>query len=197
MRKIFFAIATITLVSFYSCESKKTVQETKKTTERISVNQDTLSAQKTAIATNGYTVLQDNGQEKTVTLDHDETIVALTNFPVKAQDFIKQNFSNSDIYYSIKEVDRSETKYKTQLKDGTKIEFDVNGDWKEVKNGMNKPIPTKFFPGNISKYIQKNYPKIDVNKIEKDAKDKEIKVELIQNNLDLKFDLNGNFIKLN
>ena len=196
MRKIFFAIATITLVSFYSCESKKTVQETKKTTERISVNQDTLSAQKTVVATNGYTVLQDNGQEKTVTLDHDETIVALTNFPVKAQDFIKQNFSNSDIYYSIKEVDRSETKYKTQLKDGTKIEFDVNGDWKEVKNGMNKPIPTKFFPENISKYIQTNYPKIDVNKIEKDAKDKEIKVELIQNNLDLKFDLNGNFIKL-
>ena len=196
MRKIFFAIATITLVSFYSCESKKTVQETKETTEKKSVNQDTLSAQKTAVATNGYTVLQDNGQEKTVTLDHDETIVALTNFPVKAQDFIKQNFSNSDIYYSIKEVDRSETKYKTQLKDGTKIEFDVNGDWKEVKNGMNKPIPTKFFPENISKYIQTNYPKIDVNKIEKDAKDKEIKVELIQNNLDLKFDLNGNFIKL-
>ena len=196
MRKIFFAIATITLVSFYSCESKKTVQETIKTVEKKSVNQDTLSAQKTAIATNGYTVLQDNGQEKTVTLDHDETIVALTNFPVKAQDFIKQNFSNSDIYYSIKEVDRSETKYKTQLKDGTKIEFDVNGDWKEVKNGMNKPIPTKFFPENISKYIQTNYPKIDVNKIEKDVKDKEIKVELIQNNLDLKFDLNGNFIKL-
>ncbi|MEG0695528.1 PepSY-like domain-containing protein [Algoriella sp.] len=196
MRKIFFAIATITLVSFYSCESKKTVQETKETTEKKSVNQDTLSAQKTVVATNGYTVLQDNGQEKTVTLDHDETIVALTNFPVKAQDFIKQNFSNSDIYYSIKEVDRSETKYKTQLKDGTKIEFDVNGDWKEVKNGMNKPIPTKFFPENISKYIQTNYPKIDVNKIEKDAKDKEIKVELIQNNLDLKFDLNGNFIKL-
>ena len=195
MRKIFFAIATITLVSFYSCESKKTVQETIETTEKKSVNQDTLSAQKTVVAT-GYTVLQDNGQEKTVTLDHDETIVALTNFPVKAQDFIKQNFSNSDIYYSIKEVDRSETKYKTQLKDGTKIEFDVNGDWKEVKNGMNKPIPTKFFPENISKYIQTNYPKIDVNKIEKDAKDKEIKVELIQNNLDLKFDLNGNFIKL-
>ena len=196
MRKIFFAIATITLVSFYSCESKKTVQEPIKTTEKKSVNQDTLSAQKTVVATNGYTVLQDNGQEKTVTLDHDETIVALTNFPVKAQDFIKQNFSNSDIYYSIKEVDRSETKYKTQLKDGTKIEFDVNGDWKEVKNGMNKPIPTKFFPENISKYIQTNYPKIDVNKIEKDVKDKEIKVELIQNNLDLKFDLNGNFIKL-
>ena len=93
MRKIFFAIATITLVSFYSCESKKTVQETKKTTERISVNQDTLSAQKTVVAT-GYTVLQDNGQEKTVTLDHDETIVALTNFPEKAQDLNMQNFSN-------------------------------------------------------------------------------------------------------
>ena len=49
MRKIFFAIATITLVSFYSCESKKTVQETIKTVEKKSVNQDTLSAQKTAI----------------------------------------------------------------------------------------------------------------------------------------------------
>jgi len=29
-----------------------------------------------------------------------------------------------------------------------------------------------------------------------DTKDKEIKVELLQNNVDLKFDLNGNFIKI-
>lgn len=197
MRKTILAIATIALVGFYSCEPKKTITETTQTTEKTSVNQDALSVQKTTVVTNGYTVLQDNGQEKVVTLDHDETIVALENFPANAQSFIKENFSSSEVYYSIKEVDKSETKYKTQLKDGTKIEFDVNGDWKEVKNGMNKPIPTKFFPSNVLKYIQTNYSKIDVNKIEKDTKDKEIKVELIQNNLDLKFDLNGNFIKLN
>ncbi|WP_313094651.1 PepSY-like domain-containing protein [Empedobacter sp.] len=202
MRKIVLSTAAILSLVLSSCESKKsenTQVETSKTEvaeQPIVSESDIANNPESSTSPNTYVVLQDNGQQKTVNIDPNETIISANNLPVNAQNFVSQNFGNMEFVNAIKEVKHNITTYNIQLKDGTKIEFTDNGDWTEVKNGLGKSIPTKFFPDNIQKYLQSKYPKIDAKSIEMDTKDKEIKVELLQNNVDLKFDLNGNFIKI-
>ncbi|MGV0947750.1 PepSY-like domain-containing protein [Empedobacter falsenii] len=202
MRKIILSTAAILSLVLSSCESKKT-ENTEVVTNKSEVAEQPIVSEsdiannpESSTSPNTYVVLQDNGQQKTVNIDPNETVISANNLPVNAQNFVSQNFGNMEFVNAIKEVERNITTYNIQLKDGTKIEFTDNGDWKEVKNGLGKSIPTKFFPDNIQKYLQTKYPKIDAKSIEMDTKDKEIKVELLQNNVDLKFDLNGNFIKI-
>ncbi|MGV0936015.1 PepSY-like domain-containing protein [Empedobacter falsenii] len=202
MRKIVLSTAAILSLVLSSCESKKT-ENTEVVTNKSEVAEQPIVSEsdiannpESSTSSNTYVVLQDNGQQKTVNIDPNETVISANNLPVNAQNFISKNFGNMEFVNAIKEVERNITTYNIQLKDGTKIEFTDNGDWSEVKNGLGKSIPTKFFPDNIQKYLQTKYPKIDAKSIEMDTKDKEIKVELLQNNVDLKFDLNGNFIKI-
>lgn len=202
MRKIILSTTAILSLVLSSCESKKT-ENTEVVTNKSEVAEQPIVSEsdiannpESSTSSNTYVVLQDNGQQKTVNIDPNETVISANNLPVNAQNFVSKNFGNMEFVNAIKEVERNITTYNIQLKDGTKIEFTDNGDWSEVKNGLGKSIPTKFFPDNIQKYLQTKYPKIDAKSIEMDTKDKEIKVELLQNNVDLKFDLNGNFIKI-
>ncbi|RRT92711.1 PepSY-like domain-containing protein [Empedobacter falsenii] len=202
MRKIILSTAAILSLVLSSCESKK-IENTEVVTNKSEVAEQPIVSEsdiannpESSMSPNTYMVLQDNGQQKTVNIDPNETVISANNLPVNAQNFVSKNFGNMEFVNAIKEVGRNITTYNIQLKDGTKIEFTDNGDWTEVKNGLGKSIPTKFFPDNIQKYLQTKYPKIDAKSIEMDTKDKEIKVELLQNNVDLKFDLNGNFIKI-
>lgn len=202
MRKIALSIAAVAVFALYSCNSKQAentevISSKAETPEQpIASESDIPNPTESATLQNSYAVLQDNGQQKTVALDPNETVIAANNLPVNAQNFVSRNFGNIEFLNAVKEVERNVATYNVQLKDGTKIEFTENGDWIEVKNGLGKAIPIKFFPENIVKYLQAKYPKIDAKSIEIDEKDKEIKVELLQNKIDLKFDLNGNFIKI-
>ena len=202
MRKVILSTAVILSLVFSSCESKKTenseviTSKSEVAEQPIVSGSDIANNPESSTSSNTYVVLQDNGQQKTVNIDPNETVISANNLPVNAQNFVSKNFGNMEFVNAIKEVERNITTYNIQLKDGTKIEFTDNGDWKEVKNGLGKAISIKFFPDNIQKYLQTKYPKIDAKSIEMDTKDKEIKVELLQNNVDLKFDLNGNFIKI-
>lgn len=201
MKKIVLSTAVILSLALFSCETKKVdqtdvVTSKSETPEQPIVSESDIVNTETSASPNTYVVLQDNGKQKTVNIDLNETVISANNLPVNAQKFVTQNFGNIEFLNAIKEVDRNITTYNIQLVDGTKLDFTDNGDWTEVKNGLGKAIPTNFFPENIQKYLQTKYPKIDAKSIEIDTKDKEIKVELLQNNIDLKFDLNGNFIKI-
>ena len=122
-----------------------------------------------------------------------EKLISGNELPVPAQNFIAQNLGNVKFLHSLKETERTISTYKIQLENGIKVEFSENGEWKEVKSELNNPIPTEFIPKSIVEYIGKNYPKVGIEKIEKDQK--EIKVELLQHNSPtLKFDLDGKFI---
>lgn len=202
MKKIVLSTAAVLSLVLFSCESKKTEQievvpsKSEAAEQPVVSESDIANNLEESASTNAYVVLQDNGQQKTVNIDPNESVISANNLPVNAQNFVSKNFGNMEFVHAIKEVDRNITTYNIQLKDGTKIEFTDNGDWIEVKNGLGKAIPNKFFPENIKKYLQTKYPKVDAKSIDMDTKDKEIKVELLQNNVDLKFDLNGNFIKI-
>lgn len=168
MKKIMLATLVISSMAMYSCQSKSEKQT--------------------------YTEIEENGQQKIETTDSDETLVQTNNLPQNAQMFIKQNFGSETLQSVIKENDRKGDEYKVQLSNGIKIEFDANGEWKEVKAELaNQSVGALFLPQITRDYLSTNYPNIGVESVDRDVQG--IDVDLL-NGIDLKFDTNGNFLRI-
>lgn len=142
-----------------------------------------------------YTVVKENGDEKVVTTDRDEEIINSADLPDKANQFLKNNFGSEIIKNTTKELDKSGNEFKVQLSNGIKIDFDTNGEWKKVEAGLkDQSVGTIFLPQIARDYLKQNYPEIGVQSIERDERG--IDVELLQQNVDLKFDTNGKFLRI-
>lgn len=82
--------------------------------------------------------------------------------------------------------------YEVVLTDGTEIQFDRDGNWKEIEMPVNKGVPEKFLPKEINNYIKDNHKGEKVVGLEKERSGFEV---TLSNDLDLKFDRNGNFVR--
>ena len=76
------------------------------------------------------------------------------------------------------------------LFDGTELEFRNNGQWIKVDCGMN-PLPNGILPANTAKYLTAKFPMNFATHIKYEHKRYEVE---LNNDLDLLFDKNGNFI---
>ena len=82
--------------------------------------------------------------------------------------------------------------YTVILDNGVKIEFGSTGKWESVKS-RNGAIPASVIPVKISDYVSNYYKSLGIEKIERKRYGYEVE---LTNDLDLKFDLNGNFLGL-
>ena len=88
--------------------------------------------------------------------------------------------------------DDSEMEYCVWLNDGTKVEFDMQGEWERV--GRKKTgVPAKLIPPAIIQYVKANYPNDVVSKLSR--KPYGYKIEL-SNDKDLRFNAQGQFIEV-
>ena len=76
--------------------------------------------------------------------------------------------------------------------DGDRLEFDKQGNWKEMKCKRTS-VPEAAVPAQIVKYVKTNYPDAKIIQIEKDRYEYEVK---LSNFWDLKFDLKYNLIDM-
>lgn len=122
-----------------------------------------------------------------------KTQISVNQLPETAQSFIKNHFKNDTVSYVIKEEEYLVIdEYKVILSNGTKIEFNAKGNWKEVSY-KSQGLNTSFISKNILNHINKAFPNTFIVKIEK--KNWKYEVEL-SNGLELEFDLEGNFKKI-
>ena len=103
--------------------------------------------------------------------------------PSAATQFIKKHFQSSTINRAYIDDDVMDKDYTVYLNDGTKIEFDSNGKWKEVERRSS--VPSAIVPAPISQYVKKNYPSCVIEKISQDRRGIEIE---LSNGLDIEFD---------
>ena len=82
--------------------------------------------------------------------------------------------------------------YDVVLSDGTVIEFDSKGKMKSVKNKLTG-VPAGLINKNISAYVASKYPNQKIVSME--IKKCCVEIELASD-IDLVFDHNGNFIKI-
>lgn len=110
--------------------------------------------------------------------------------PVQATAFIDQYFPESSVVLVDIENDEGTREYSVWLNDGTKIEFDVQGNWKRV--GRKKTgVPSILIPDTIMQYVKTHYPNNVVTKFSK--KEYGYKLEL-SDDMDLRFNKQFQFI---
>lgn len=126
-----------------------------------------------------------------VQADNDK-LVNKSDLPAQAQQFLNDHFAGVSLTYAKLERDFLERSYEVVLTDGTKLEFTLKGQWKEVDCRYGE-VPANIIPQQIRDYVAKNYPGVKVLKIERDRNDYDLK---LSNRYELTFDKNFNIIDI-
>lgn len=121
----------------------------------------------------------------------DEKPINPNELPNTAEQFIQEHFPNVAVSSVMKEFDDLTYHYDVYLADGTALTFDKAGEWKDVENRISG-VPQTIIPEKINSYIATNYAGYFVVEIERG---RQYDVEL-NNDLDLDFSLEGNFLRI-
>ena len=124
--------------------------------------------------------------------DNDK-IITREELPEQAQMFLTKHFENADVLYAKAERDMGVvTSYDVVLEGNVKVEFNRSGDWTSVDCERGK-VPDSVLPQSILDYVKNRFSKAFVVEIERDRMGYEVK---LSNDLDLDFDKNGNFLRV-
>jgi hypothetical protein len=127
----------------------------------------------------------------TMSLSAQPTLISSNDLPADAQKFLTENFKEKVEY--VKKDNKFFDEYEVRLADGTEIEFDSKGNWKEVESKKNA-LPTGFIPAKIQKYAADKFPNTHIKKIERGVLGKyEVK---LSNGLELEFNSDGDFKRI-
>lgn len=121
-----------------------------------------------------------------------ETEANVNNLPGAAKAFIAQHFEGRTIVSVRVDRDDRRISYDVILSDGTKLEFDQAGEWKEV-NTHTYAVPAAIIPVQIHNFVTARYPGAYIFQIDRDSRDYEID---LSNGVEIKFDLYFNVIKI-
>lgn len=114
----------------------------------------------------------------------------LKEIPKKSRDFISLHFGDLKISHIKTEGKLLWREYDVIFTNGMKVEFDNEGDWKEIKS-KNAVIPSSVLPVGVNLYLGENYTDKKINKIEVKRYGYEVKLD---KGPELKFNQTGNFI---
>ena len=113
--------------------------------------------------------------------DNDK-VIDTTQLPQAAQVFIKKYFGTNKVVIAKEDAGLFISSYDVIFADGTKLEFDNDGNWTEVKC---TPVPANLVPSQIQSKINELFPGTQVLKIERDGNGYDIK---LSNRQELEFD---------
>lgn len=114
--------------------------------------------------------------------------VKVEDMPMTAQEFLKAYFPKVKVASAT--LDEKDGDYEVRLENGVKIEFNKIGSWMEIEG--HTALPKGIVSSNIYDYVAHNYKKTKIFKIERDKNGFEIGLD---SNVEVHFDLNGNFVK--
>lgn len=119
-------------------------------------------------------------------------LVTFKELPEKAQTFIETYFHATDVSFIKMERDGFHNDYDVRLNDGTEIDFNHDGSLEEVDCQRNA-VPAGIVPQAIVNYTAQHFTNAYIVKYKIDRREQ--KVEL-NNSLELEFDLQGNFLRI-
>ena len=125
--------------------------------------------------------------------DNDKVTNNINELPQVSRTFLSNYFNGNKVSHI--KIDKDLfliDSYDVILTDGTSVEFNRDGEWKEVKS-FQQNIPDTLIPAEIRQYVSQNYPGQKIMTVERGKR--KVSVDLA-NGLELKFDLNGNLIDI-
>lgn len=126
-----------------------------------------------------------------VVVADDVVTTDVSKLPVKARNYLKY-FKSEVLTIEIDENLFGKDSYEVRLENGAEIEFDGKGEWREIDCKMSA-VPMVLVPKTILSYVKKHFPKAVITHIEKDSKGYDVE---LSNDVDLKFNATGQFVKL-
>ena len=124
--------------------------------------------------------------------DNDKSITR-EELPQRAQMFLTRHFEFADVLYAKAERGMGVvTSYDVVLEGNVKVEFNRSGDWTSVDCERGQ-VPDSVLPQSILDYVKNRFSKAYVVEIERDRMGYEVK---LSNDLDLDFDKNGQFLRV-
>ena len=121
-----------------------------------------------------------------------EKVITYPELPLDAQRLIEKYFQKADVSVVIMDKEAIFVEYEVRLTDGTKIEFEKNGELKKIDCGT-KAVPETLLPEPVRQYVKNQFPKDFVTEWSKD--DFRWKAEL-SNHLELVFNRKFEFVGL-
>ena len=103
--------------------------------------------------------------------DHDQ-VIPFNQMPEAAQAFLKQHFTNK--VPLVVTVDWDD--YTIRYESGEKVEFDKNGNWKEI-DCRSSIVPTELIPEEIKTNIASTFPGAVILKIDRNRRGYEVKLD--------------------
>ena len=121
-----------------------------------------------------------------------EKVITYPEMPLQAQRLIEAHFSKADVSLVMMDREVLRTEYEVRLNDGTKVEFDGDGELTKIDCGA-KAVPEALIPEAVRTYVKTNFPNTFVTEWGKD--DRDWKAEL-SNGLDLEFNSKYEFLRI-
>lgn len=123
------------------------------------------------------------------TFADNDKIIVFEQLPKTAQEFVKTYYPKQQVINIQQDIEDGD--YELRLENGVKIDFNKLGSWTEIEGRV--ALPKGIISSNIYNYVAKNYKKSKIYKVERNQNGFEIE---LSNDLDLHFDLNGNFVRI-
>ncbi len=121
-----------------------------------------------------------------------DRVITFEQLPAAAQTFIKAEFPQEKVSYAKEETDIFEVSYEVVFVQGTKVEFNSKGEWREI-DCKYAVLDKKFVPKQIQDYVESHWPGMNFVRIEKGKMGYEVD---ITNGLELTFDSKFNLIEI-
>ena len=120
--------------------------------------------------------------------------VTFNDLPADAINFVREHFLVDHIASVWKDTDYNDEEYTVIFRDGLEIEFNGEGDWKEIKVHRGK-VPDHVVPEKILAHVTATFPFESIKEISHSINKKTYKVK-VTDGQKLKFDDNFNFIEV-
>lgn len=115
-----------------------------------------------------------------------------STLPTAARETIKKNFKADISLIKTEKTLGRVSEYEVILNDGSEVTFDAKGNWKDIEAPAGKNVPDAMVPADALKYVKANHKNTKIVSIEREKGGYDIE---LSNGVDLKFDLNGKFLR--
>lgn len=116
--------------------------------------------------------------------------------PQNSHEFIAQHFPSETITFVEKDnwtPLKNNDQYEVHFSSGLEMSFNKSGEVTEIEAAKDQRIPEEALPAEILSYITSNYPDFEVKSWELDGNDQDVE---LTNGVDLEFDKNGKFLRV-
>lgn len=121
----------------------------------------------------------------TVVAADDERPIGVEELPAAAREFVARTFPTAKVVWASIDTDFLDRDYKVALDDGTLVEFDRGGQWKDIDCRHGQQVPAAVVPEAIRTYLERNYPGESLLQLDRDRRGYDVK---LANGLEIEFD---------